>query len=170
MRRMPTRMASRIGLFALLSLGLGGLGATALAQHAGCPMGVAARGAKAPGGGEGKAALRGARGDDLGLRGARMLDLSEQQIEAIRKLRDEGRKAGTALQKDLLRLRHELRGEMIKDEPALAKAQELTRRIGELRTQFQEKRLEQRLAARKVLTAEQRDRLLLQRSEGGRRC
>ncbi|MBM3319012.1 MAG: Spy/CpxP family protein refolding chaperone, partial [Candidatus Eisenbacteria bacterium] len=169
MRRMPTRMVSRIGLFALLSLGLGGLGQTALAQHAGCPMGGAARGAKAPGDGEGKAALRGARGDDLGLRGARMLDLSEQQVEAIRKLRDEGRKAGTALQKEMLRLRHELRGEMIKDEPALARAQELTRRIGELRTQFQEKRLEQRLAARKVLTAEQRDRLLLQRSEGGRR-
>jgi len=100
------------------------------------------------------------------------LDLSDEQRQQIEALVEEGRKQRLAYQKDLLRLRHDLQGEMLKDAPDAGKVRKLAARIGELRTQMQTSWLEQRLAVRKLLTPEQRDQLILMRAHGGRggRC
>ena len=89
------------------------------------------------------------------------LDLTPEQEEAVAKIRDEGRQERLARGKELMRLRHELRGEMLQDEPSESTAQKLTEQIGDLLTQQRQSRLTQRLAIRKQLTPEQRDKMLL---------
>ncbi len=96
------------------------------------------------------------------------LDLTDAQQQAWSELREQGRQERLALRKDLMRLRNELRGEMLKDEPSAAKVQDLVGRAGELRTKMQQSRMAQRLELRKLLTPEQRDRLLLMEQERGR--
>jgi Spy/CpxP family protein refolding chaperone len=117
--------------------------------------------------------------DERGPRGAqrgpgverliRHLDLTAEQQEAIEKIREESRTKNAALAKETRLLRHELEGELMKDEPAESKVLELNARLGELRTERQGNRLAARLAVREQLTPEQRDRmLLLQERRGGR--
>jgi Spy/CpxP family protein refolding chaperone len=89
------------------------------------------------------------------------LELSDEQREAIEKLREEGRQQGIETQKELMRARNELRGVMLEDEPSLSTVRSLARKIGELETEREITRLEHRLAVREILTPEQRDRLLL---------
>ena len=96
------------------------------------------------------------------------LGLTDAQQQAWNELQEKGRVKRVALQKDLMRLRNELRGEMLKDEPSAAKVQDLVARAGELRTKMQQNRMAQRLELRKLLTPEQRDHLLLMEQERGR--
>ncbi len=123
-------------------------------------LGLAAAAAAQPGHGPGAG-----RGDGFG-RGERMgrlcerLDLTSEQREQLGKLREAGRAEGLALRKDLLRLRHELRGEMLKDAPEGKVVEQYAARIGEARGKLQAHHLRQRLAMRGLLTPEQRDRLM----------
>lgn len=162
MRRMFARKSARFASLVLLSLMLGGLGASALAQRPGCGR-DGARGKDAPACHE--VGMRASRGGPAGERFAPLPDLTDQQREAMKKLREDGAKAMVPMRKEMMRLRHELAGEMMKDEPNAVRLQDLTRQTGELRTRMQLQRLEHRLAMRQVLTAEQRDRMLLRRGD-----
>jgi Spy/CpxP family protein refolding chaperone len=89
------------------------------------------------------------------------LDLTDDQKAEIEKMRDADREKVVSLRKELMRAHHDLRGEMMKDDPDAAKARKLTEKIGELRTDMQLLHLEHRLAVRRILTPEQQDRLIL---------
>lgn len=91
---------------------------------------------------------------------AARLDLTEDQVQAAQELREQGRAAGVERRKAIMRLQHDLQGEMLKDDPSAAKVAELTRKIGDLKTAAQVQRAENRLAFRKLLTPEQRDKML----------
>jgi len=108
-------------------------------------------------------------GDDdfgpFGDRLARRLELSDAQREAIAEIHEKGRARDLPLRKQLRRLRHELKGEMMKDSPSGPAVQALAERIGEVRTNLQKARLADRLAVRAQLTDEQRDRLLIMGGE-----
>ncbi|MGD9548768.1 MAG: Spy/CpxP family protein refolding chaperone [Candidatus Krumholzibacteriia bacterium] len=145
---------------------------------------IAATAATAQGPGQGARGPRGARcgqegfgpGHGGGCGGAFMaerLDLTEEQQAAIDKIREEGRKENLDLRKQMMRLRNELHGEMLKDDPSEKTVLDLTNRMGEIRTRLQGNRVKHQLAVRKVLTPEQRDRMLLMgdggpRGRGGR--
>lgn len=106
----------------------------------------------------------------FGDRLARRLDLSDAQREAIAKIHENGRARDLPLRKQLRQLRHELKGEMMKDAPSESAVQSLVERIGDVRTNLQKARLADRLAVRSQLTEEQRDRLLAMGDDGpGRR-
>jgi Spy/CpxP family protein refolding chaperone len=101
---------------------------------------------------------------------AEKLELTEEQVTAIEGIQEAGREKGVELRKEMMRLRHELEGEMLKDEPSLDAAQALVEKIGALRTEIQVQRLANRLEVRKQLTPEQRDKMLMMRGsfQGGR--
>ncbi|MBE0566263.1 MAG: Spy/CpxP family protein refolding chaperone, partial [Krumholzibacteria bacterium] len=122
--------------------------------------------AQGPGGGPGKGMGRGAGaccdqdGPGRGLeRLAARLELNEEQTKAVADLHAKQRERNLALRTDLMRLRHELEGEMLKDQPDAKAVKSLAGKIGELRTAMQQNRLETRLAVRQQLTPEQRDRM-----------
>lgn len=96
------------------------------------------------------------------------LDLNEEQAAEIRKIREAGRKENLELRKQLMRLRNEMEGEMLADEPSRKKVMELNEKMGELRTRLRANRLSERLAIRERLTPEQRDRMLLMKDHGKR--
>lgn len=96
----------------------------------------------------------------FGDRLARRLDLDDGQREAIAKIHAAGRERDLPLRKELRRLRHELKGEMMKDTPSEKAVQDLAARIGQARTSLQAGRLSDRLAVRAQLTEQQRDRML----------
>jgi len=101
----------------------------------------------------------------------RHLDLSEEQQTAIQEIRDANRQKVTDLRKDLMKLQNERRGEMLEDSPSEKTVVDLTDRIGNLKTEMQTLRVKCRLAVRKELTAEQRDRMLLMgKGHGARGC
>ena len=131
--------------------------------------------AQGPGGGPGKGPGRGPgagawcdqEGPGRGIeRLAARLDLNEDQVKAITALQDGSRAKNQALRKDLLRLRNELEGELLKDQPDVKAVKNLAAKIGDLRTQMQQNRLETRLAVRQQLTPEQRDKMLLMGESG----
>lgn len=131
--------------------------------------------AQGPGGGPGKGMGRGAGaccdqdGPGHGLeRLAARLELNEEQTKAVADLHAKQRERNLALRTDLMRLRHELEGEMLKDQPDAKAVKSLAGKIGELRTAMQQNRLETRLAVRQQLTPEQRDRMLLMGERDGR--
>ncbi len=95
------------------------------------------------------------------------LGLSEDQRAKIRKLWADGERDQLAARKDLMRLRNDLRGEMLKDNPDARRVEGLSQRIGELEARMHTNRLMMRLEVRKLLTPEQRDRLLLMRERHG---
>ena len=114
---------------------------------------------------------RGPRGDGPGSRIERMaeiLDLGDAQVEAITKIREEARAQHVELRKQLLQLRHELDGEMLKDDPDQATLDRVVQEMGELKTRLQRDRLATQLAVREELTEEQADRWLLMREKGSR--
>lgn len=90
----------------------------------------------------------------------RGLDLTDAQKEQIAEIRKGGEAARTDLQKQLARLRNEMRGEMLEDTPDRRKIVSLAERIGDVQTKLGVHRAEQMLAMREVLTPEQRDRWL----------
>lgn len=89
------------------------------------------------------------------------LELTEEQVAAITEIREAGQAKGLELHKEMKRLRNELEGEMLKDEPTEEAALGLVGKIGALQTEIQSNRLENRLEVRRQLTAEQRDKMLL---------
>jgi Spy/CpxP family protein refolding chaperone len=99
------------------------------------------------------------------------LDLSEAQREAIEKLHEANHEQMVTLRKEKARLRNQLEGELLADEPSEQTVVDLTQRIGDLGTQMQVLRARTRLAVRAELTDEQRDQLLLmgegRRGRGG---
>lgn len=95
------------------------------------------------------------------------LDLTADQATAIGEIHAQSRAKSQDLRKELMRLRHEKSGELLKDDPADKTVLDLTKKIGDLRTQVQTNRTRARLEVRKVLTPEQRDKMLL-RGEGRR--
>lgn len=108
------------------------------------------------------------RGPGVGRDGGRQgrglaarLELTEAQSEAMAKIRAEGQVRDVPLRKQLRQLRHELKGEMMKDEPSAKAVAGLAGQMGELRTRLQTARLQDRLAMRQLLTAGQRDQWLL---------
>ena len=109
-------------------------------------------------------------GDGPGIeRLAARLDLSPEQVQAITALQEQGRTLNQSLRKDMLRLRNDLKGEMLKDAPDAKAAKGLVAKIGDLRTKMQQNRLDTRLAVRQQLTPEQRDKMLLMgEGRGGR--
>ncbi len=121
-----------------------------------------------------KKGRRGSRGRNAGSemqleRMTKRLDLTADQAKAIGEIRETGRGEGQELRKQMLRLRNEQRGEMLKDNPSEEALLGLTTEIGDLRTRMQTARMSNRLAVRKVLTPEQRDKMLLAgKGSGGR--
>ncbi len=95
------------------------------------------------------------------------LGLTADQQEAIKKLQADGQRRRLEYQKNLMRLRNELRGEMLKDDPDAQRVQRLSEQIGSAQTQLRTSRLTERLALRKVLTPEQRDQLMMMRMRHG---
>lgn len=98
---------------------------------------------------------------------ARRLGLTETQREAVAKIHEAGRARDLPLRKQLRQLRHELQGEMMKDNPSEKAVLALATKLGDLRTQLQAGRLRDRLAVRAQLTDEQRDRFLMMGGPGG---
>ena len=103
------------------------------------------------------------------------LELTEEQVAAIEGIRTQGQEKNMELRKEMMRLRNELQGEMLKDDPSEKAAMDLTGKIGALRTEMQANRLTNRLEVRKQLTPEQSDKMLIlqgrfQGREGRRGC
>jgi Spy/CpxP family protein refolding chaperone len=99
------------------------------------------------------------------------LGLTEDQQKAIGKLRTDAQAARVSSRKEMMRLRNSLQGELLKDDPDVGAVRKLAQRMGEIRTQLQIQSLEQRLAIRKLLTPEQRDKAIMMRGccePGGR--
>jgi len=93
------------------------------------------------------------------------LDLSEAQQEAIDAIHEKSRAQNLELRKQVMRLRNELKGEMLKDAPDQGKVVGLTENIGKLRTQMQVNQAKTRLAVRQQLTTEQRDKMMMMGSQ-----
>jgi len=92
---------------------------------------------------------------------ARRLDLNDEQRETIAGIHESGRARDLPLRKQLRLLRHEMQGEMMKDNPSEKAVVALVRDMGELRTKIQTGHLQDQLAVRERLTAGQRDKLLM---------
>jgi Spy/CpxP family protein refolding chaperone len=96
------------------------------------------------------------------------LDLTEAQQEAIETIREENQASNLALAKESSRLENELEGELLKDDPSEKVVLELNSKLGELRTEHKANGLKTRLAIRKQLTPEQRDKMLAFQGSRGR--
>ncbi|MEN8006185.1 MAG: Spy/CpxP family protein refolding chaperone [Candidatus Krumholzibacteriota bacterium] len=92
---------------------------------------------------------------------AERLELTEEQIAAIKGIREAGQEKNLGLRKKLIRLNHDLQGELLKDEPSEKAALDLVGKIGALRTEMKSNRLKNRLEVRQLLTPEQRDKMLM---------
>ena len=103
---------------------------------------------------------------------ARVLELTDEQKTAIGDLMDKHHDEQQALRVEMMRLRTELKGEMLKDEPSEKTVVALAGKMGELRTQKQVLRLKHQLAVRAQLTDAQQDQWLLMgpggKGRGGR--
>ena len=117
---------------------------------------------KGHGAGSGPGFGDGARGPEHRLEIlAERLELTEEQIVAIKGIREAGREKNQGLRKELMRLNHDLKGELLKDDPSEKTALDLVKKIGALETEMEAGRLQNRLEVRKQLTPEQRDKMLM---------
>jgi Spy/CpxP family protein refolding chaperone len=92
---------------------------------------------------------------------ARRLELTDAQQDAIAKIFEAGRARDLPLRKQVRLLQHDLQGEMMKDDPSEKTVLALSKQAGDLRSQLQAGRLLDRLAMRKLLTEDQRDKLMM---------
>lgn len=99
---------------------------------------------------------------------AARLDLSDEQQEAIEALHEANRGKAVSLRKEMMRLRNQMQGEMLKDDPSEKTILSLNEKMGEIRTELKANRLKTRLAVREQLTPEQRDQMLMMGERGGR--
>lgn len=101
---------------------------------------------------------------------AERLELTEEQVAAIKGIREAGQEENMALRKELMQLNHDLKGEMMKDEPSEKAALALVQEIGSVRTEMEANRLRNRLKVREQLTPGQQDKMLmLKERHGGRK-
>ncbi len=98
---------------------------------------------------------------------AKRLDLSDDQQASIKKIFEDGRKDGLEKRKELMRLRNEMQGEMLKDTPSEKTVLSINDKMGALKTEMKALRLKTRLAVRQELTPEQRDQMLAMGGHGG---
>jgi Spy/CpxP family protein refolding chaperone len=98
------------------------------------------------------------------------MGLSEDQRQAIQKIRTDAQAGMMPARKEMMRLRNTMQGEMLKDEIDAGAVRKLVQKMGDLRTQMQLQRLEQRLAVRQLLTPEQRDRTMMRMGRGDECC
>lgn len=92
---------------------------------------------------------------------AKRLDLSEEQRTSISEIFENGHKDGIEKRKELMRLRNEMKGEMLKDSPSEKTILSINSKMGALKTEMKASKLKSRLAVREELTAEQRDKMLV---------
>ncbi|MFH1279477.1 MAG: Spy/CpxP family protein refolding chaperone [Candidatus Eisenbacteria bacterium] len=97
---------------------------------------------------------------------AARLDLTDEQKEKMEGIHERGRAEMDKLRKEMMRAKHDLRGEFLEDEPNAGNLKALTKKIGDLRTQMDLMRLDQRLAIRDLLTPEQRDEMFFSGGPG----
>ena len=99
---------------------------------------------------------------------AERLELTDEQRETIKGIHEKSREENLNLRKELMRLRNELQGEMLKDDPSEKAILSINEKMGDLRTRMKANRLKTRLAVREQLTPEQRDRMLMMRGHDRR--
>lgn len=87
------------------------------------------------------------------------LELTDAQVEAIEKIRDQAMADTRELRKEIARLRNQKQGEMLEDEPSVKTLAGIIEQMGKLRTEMQINRMETRMAIREQLTEEQRDKM-----------
>jgi len=148
----PTNIGMRTLIFltlaAMMALGVG----TALAQGPGSGFGY--------GGGRGFGDGEFGPGHRIEIL-ADYLELTDEQMTAIKGIQAQGLEQNTGFRKELMRLRNELQGEMLKDEPSEEAALALNGKIGVLQMELQSNHLKNRLEVRRQLTQEQRDKMLM---------
>ena len=98
---------------------------------------------------------------------AKHLDLSDDQLTAIKAIHEDSKKDGIEKRKELKRLRNELKGEMLKDNPSEKTVLGINSKMGALKTEMKALKLKTRLAVREELTSEQRDKMLVKGGHGG---
>ena len=116
-----------------------------------------------------------ASSDDAGRRSSRMndggispaqgkmaerLDLTDDQVKQFEQIQEGNVEKRGTFRKELRRLRHELEGVMMDDNPDVGQVRQLAEKIGAVHTSMQINMLETRLALRNVLTDEQRDKFV----------
>jgi len=101
---------------------------------------------------------------------AQFLDLSKDQVQKIEKLRDEHLSRVAGLRRELLRVRNEIRAELLEDSPDVSAIEKLVAKKADIRSRIELERVEHRLAVRKVLTPEQRDKMFMLRGRGAGPC
>ncbi len=89
-----------------------------------------------------------------------MLDLTEDQQTTIDAIREQSREAGLETHKQIMRLRNEVDGLMLQDDPDSGDIEKLVRSIGALKTDQHVRRMQTRLAVRAELTDQQRDKMI----------
>lgn len=112
---------------------------------------------------------RGGRGMGQEHRMERMtqrLDLTADQQTAIEKIKENSREKGLEIRKEILRLKNEMKGEMLKDNPSEKSVLALNEKLGELKTEVRANRLKTRLKIREQLTPEQQDKMLVMGEKG----
>ncbi len=98
---------------------------------------------------------------------AHRLDLSDDQKNTIQGIFENSRQDGVEKRKDLMRLRNQLKGEMLKDSPSEKSVLSINSKMGALKTEMKALKLKTRLAVREELTSEQRDKMLVMGGFGG---
>jgi len=88
------------------------------------------------------------------------LDLTEDQQTIIDAIREKSRETGLEIRKQVMRLRNELKGLMLQDDPDSGDVEKLVRRIGDLKTDQRVRHMQTRLAVRAELTDQQRDKMI----------
>jgi Spy/CpxP family protein refolding chaperone len=96
------------------------------------------------------------------------LDLTDAQKARFAEIRKDGEAKRTDLRKQLMRLRNDMRGEMLKDNLDRRKIVALAENIGSVQARLGVHRAEQMLAMREMLTPEQRDKWLTRPHRGKR--
>lgn len=99
---------------------------------------------------------------------AERLDLSEDQQKKIELIHENSQAERTENRKELMRLRNELQGEMMKDDPSEKTVLGLNEKMGGIKTEMKALGLKTRLAVREELTPEQRDKMLVMGNHGGK--
>jgi Spy/CpxP family protein refolding chaperone len=97
---------------------------------------------------------------------ADVLELSQDQIDRLEELRDQGFSQMADLRKEMARVDNDMRGEMLKDNPSEAALKKLVAKRSDIRGEMEMMQLEHRLAMRDILTQEQRDKLMMLRGSG----
>jgi Spy/CpxP family protein refolding chaperone len=96
------------------------------------------------------------------------LGLSQDQMDQIKEMREEGLSQMADLRKQMARLNNDMRGEMLKDDPSADALRKLVIKRSDIRGKMEMMRIEHRLAMRDILTDEQLDRMMMFRGRGGR--